>query len=287
MITKAFAKVNLTLSVQGKRTDGYHELAGIMHEIGLCDEICITPASLGIQVKCAEQPGENNTAYKAAYEFMQAAGIRDGLVIDIEKNIPSQAGLGGASADAAAVLRSLNELYGYPVSQEKLFEIGKSVGADVPFCLHGGCAYAGGIGEKLSKLTPRQMHITLVQGEKGIATKELFSFYDSITDCRDKNRKESITPVLTAWENGDFCSFYTHMFNSLERAAFIKLPELAETKKRLIADTGASAALMTGSGSVIYGIYEDTASAENAAEYMRSCGYRFACVAETKTEAYV
>ncbi|MBQ6703264.1 MAG: 4-(cytidine 5'-diphospho)-2-C-methyl-D-erythritol kinase, partial [Clostridia bacterium] len=171
MEIKAYAKINLTLDVLRKRPDGYHDLRGVMCAISLHDKVYIEP---GDEIRfCCDIPlPENNTAVKAAKLFMQETG--KGADIRLEKHIPSEAGLGGASADAAAVLRGMNELYGNPVAEKRLYELGLMVGADVPFCLMGGCALAEGVGEILIPLPVPHLDIVIVKGNGGISTGALF-----------------------------------------------------------------------------------------------------------------
>ena len=260
MIKKAYAKVNLVLDCLGKRDDSYHELAGIMHSIDLFDEVSITPASFGINVTCSENIPHDNTAYRAAQFYMEASELSFGLNIHIEKHIPSQAGLGGASADAAAVLRILNEMYG-ALSEDKLYETGKRVGADVPFCLHGGCAKAGGIGEKLDTLPSQHLHLLLVKDDTGISTKELFAHYDEMFG--EKTADKRLTDAIRACKENNSALLCHSMYNALEAAAFDLVPSL-ESIKADIAAHNAKTVLMTGSGSCIYGVFFDEKSAKAA-----------------------
>ncbi|MBQ1183634.1 MAG: 4-(cytidine 5'-diphospho)-2-C-methyl-D-erythritol kinase, partial [Clostridia bacterium] len=155
MKIKAFAKVNLSLDVTGKRADGYHTLCSVFQSVSLCDIVEIEKSD-SISVKCSDTSlnGEDNLCNTAAVKFFQAAGILGGADIFIEKHIPLAAGLGGGSADAGAVLKGLNELYGNPLSEKKLLEIALSLGADVPFCMVGGTKLCEGIGEIMTELSP-------------------------------------------------------------------------------------------------------------------------------------
>ena len=148
MKIKAFAKVNLSLDVTGKRADGYHTLSSVFQSVSLSDIVEIKKAD-SISVKCSDTSlnGEDNLCNTAAVKFFEAAKIQGGAEIFIEKHIPLAAGLGGGSTDAGAVLKGLNELYGKPLSEQKLLEIALSLGADVPFCMVGGTKLCEGIGE--------------------------------------------------------------------------------------------------------------------------------------------
>lgn len=271
-VKTAYAKINLALDVLKKRADGYHELAGVMHAVDLCDTVCVTPSACGITVKCNVPLPAENTAFKAARLYFDAIGQTPEATIDIEKRIPSEAGLGGASADAAAVLYALCELY-TPLSQEALYEIGRRVGADVPFCLHGGCAKVCGIGEKLDRMPSQDLNILLVKNSGGISTKQLFGLYDELTGA-EKAVDNRLDRLISACISKDTDMLCENMYNELERAAFTLYPELKKTKEELL-DAGALSALMTGSGSCIYGIFDSATAARNAGEVMKKRGYSF------------
>ncbi len=150
IIAKAYGKINLTFYITGRREDGYHTVNSLMQSIDLCDILHITlRETVGVTVT-ADDPtlsGPENIAYKAAERFYAMSGIAGGADIYIEKHIPVKGGLGGGSADAAAVLGVLNEAYGCPIDKQALFECALSLGADVPFCLQGGTVAVKGIGE--------------------------------------------------------------------------------------------------------------------------------------------
>lgn len=281
MLLKAHAKINLLLDVLSKRDDGYHELIGIMHTVDIFDTVGIMPSlRKDIIVECNELLPKNNTAYRAASAYLNAAGIDEGVDITIEKHIPSQAGMGGASADAAAVLCGLQSSY-RALDDAKLYEIGKSVGADVPFCLHGGCAVVGGIGEKLETLPQQNLYLLLVQGSAGISTPHLFSTYDNV--AARKETKANIESAITACKTFNGNLLCENLYNALEFSAFELLPELKITKQRLL-DTGAINALMTGSGSVVYGVYGSLKDALRAKAQMQVYGYGFLEVTTTQNK---
>ena len=277
-VKSAYAKINLALDVLKKREDGYHELAGVMHAVDLCDTVCIKKSSLGITVKCNVPLPEQNTAAKAAMLYFEAIGQAPEVTIDIEKRIPSEAGLGGASADAAAVLYALCELY-TPLSQEALYEIGRRVGADVPFCLHGGCAKVGGIGEKLDRMPSQELNILLVKNSGGISTKQLFGLYDELVKG-EKPVDTKLEKLMSACIFGGRDTLCKNMYNELEKAAFTLRPELKQTKEELL-QAGALSSLMTGSGSCIYGIFDSFEAALNAESIMKKHGYSFVKAVKT------
>ena len=264
----AYAKVNLTLDVRYRRTDGKHELAGVMQSIGLFDEVTLEKAEQ-ISVFCDRPLPEVNTARSAAQVYREETGC-GGVKITIKKGLPEQAGLGAASADAAAVLRGMQALYG-GVSEERLYEIGLMIGADVPFCLHGGSAFAEGIGEILTPLAPFKngLHLVIAKGEVGVSTAALFT---SLGLPIPKEGELPVTPdfyhpekeaFLAAWEAGDVFALAKHLGNSLEAPAIALCPEIAEVKKRLM-EAGALAASMTGSGAAVIGLFENEDAALRA-----------------------
>jgi len=179
---KAPAKINLTLDITGKRPDGYHEICTIMHTVELSDTITVNAEKspetiISIKTDKAYIPcGPANTVYKAVSLFMNETGINAAVEIDINKKIPVGAGLGGGSSDAAAVIKALDTLFCSNLSIEKQNMIAAKVGADVPFCLNGGCAIARGIGEILSPL-PVLPHFPVVISKPrgGVSTAKVFS----------------------------------------------------------------------------------------------------------------
>ncbi|MBR0025606.1 MAG: 4-(cytidine 5'-diphospho)-2-C-methyl-D-erythritol kinase [Clostridia bacterium] len=267
----AYAKVNLTLDVRYRRPDGRHELAGVMQRIDLYDEVTVEKAD-GVFVTCDRPIPEKNTARSAAEAYIRETGC-GGVRIHIKKGLPEQAGMGAASADAAAVLRAMQTLYG-GVAEERLFELGLSVGADVPFCLLGGAAFAEGVGEILTPLPPvlPELNLIIAKGSEGVSTAALFTGLDLPIP------EEGEAPVvpdlhhpdnegfLAAWQAGDLAALAKCMGNALTAPAVTLCPEIAEVKQRLL-KAGALAASMTGSGAAVIGLFateEDALRAEAA-----------------------
>ncbi len=159
---RAYAKINLGLDVIKRRPDGYHEVKMIMQTVGIYDVLTFFrkkkrdgSPSITISMDNGELPsGEGNLVYKAAALTMEAFGIREGVEITLEKNIPIAAGMAGGSADAAAVFHGMKELFGLPMEQEEMKRLGVKIGADVPYCIMGGTALSEGIGEVLTPLAP-------------------------------------------------------------------------------------------------------------------------------------
>ena len=254
----AYAKINLTLDITGKRPDGYHLLRMVMQSVSLCDQLTLTEAEAGICVHCgrADVPcDESNTVYKAAAAYFAYARMEPRITIEIQKNIPSQAGLGGGSADAAAVLLALNEMYRTGYSKETLCKIGVQVGADVPFCILGGTALVEGIGEKLTVLPALpSCHIVICKPPVGVDTKQAFVLSDALPKT-DRIYSDS---VIVAIHSSDLHAVSANLGNEFERV--MNLAEVTHIKN-IMKLMGALGACMTGSGSAVFSIFEEKAKA--------------------------
>jgi 4-diphosphocytidyl-2-C-methyl-D-erythritol kinase len=263
MITlKAYAKLNLSLDVTGKREDGYHELDTIMQSISLYDTVSIEKAD-GISVRMDKDWAneQDNTAYKAAMAFLKLTGS-GGADISIQKRIPRMAGLGGASADAAAVLVGLDRLYETALSFEAMNGLAVSVGADVPFALTGGLARAKGIGERLTPLkASKPIYYAVVKPHQGVSTAEAFRCY-----CGSAH--VSIDSVKYAVLKGDTELFARYAGNALGMAALSVAPAILKAADALKA-AGAAKAFMTGSGSAMFAVFDTEQTARNAAERVK------------------
>jgi len=233
---RAYAKLNLSLKITGKRPDGYHDIDSIMQSISLHDEIDLKIIGSEINVHCSIPGIENNTVQKAAFLLLAEAKIKTGVNIQIKKNIPISAGLGGGSADAAATLIGLNKLFDLNLHRDKLLEIGAKIGSDVPFCLVGGTARCTGRGEKMEKINPRTgSSFMLAIPKVKVSTKVVYDKYD---------------------ETGAGPSE-----NALEKAAFSLFPEIGKMKKTLDKATGQDWK-MSGSGPTLYIALGDLSEAE-------------------------
>ena len=260
---KAYAKLNLSLDIRGKRPDGYHELDTIMQSIDLFDAVLIKKAEA---VRAGFDTGDidplRNTAVSAAKEFFAFTGIQGGTDISVQKRIPVQSGMGGASADAAAVLVGLNRLYGAQLNDHTLRMLAKRVGADVPFALTGGTARARGIGEALTPLQPAKLfHYVVLKPQEGVSTAEAFARYR-------KSEHVSIDTVEYAVVKGDLELYLRCAGNALGLAALAIVPQILRTADALRA-AGAKKALMTGSGSAMFAPFETMDEARAAAERIR------------------
>lgn len=254
------AKINLSLDILGRRYDGYHFMKTLMQTVDLYDTVSLQRREeAGIALSCTEQAlpcDETNLAYKAAVRFFayaEQAGVEgigeDGLAIEIEKRIPWQAGLAGGSADAAAVLVGLNELYECGFTEEQLCAIGTQIGADVPFCIVGGTLLAEGIGEILTPLPAlANCTIVLAKPEHGINTAEAFASYDS-APARERPDTDSLISTIVT---GNIAEMAGLMRNVLEP------PDDTDTQaiKAVMREFDALGAMMTGSGSAVFGIFD-------------------------------
>ncbi len=267
---RAHAKINLSLDIVGKRENGYHDLCMVMQSIRLWDEITLRRQK-DISVRCDLKflpCDDRNIAYRAARLFMEEIGSSDGIGIQIKKQIPVGGGLGGGSADAAAVLMGLNRMHGFPVPFERLLEIGLACGADVPFCMTGGTCLAEGLGEKLTPLPPMpHCHILLLRPQFPLSTKKIFG----LVDMQKIKFHPDTRGLINALHNRDLEGVCVRLYNALE--TFVPRPEIAEYKKLLLTEN-ADAALMTGSGSVVYGIFRSYDKATTAKEMFAKMGLR-------------
>lgn len=265
MIIYANAKINLALDVVGLRDDGYHETDMIMQEIDLCDKVEIELNDSGkIFLECDRKDlgdAKNNIAYKAARLFLDNFAPKKGCNIKLFKKIPVCAGLGGGSADAAAVLNGLNELCLFPATSSELAKLGLKLGADVPFCVVGGTARARGIGEVLTPVCAKtEKWLVLIKPNINISTKEAYHKIDT-TDYPHLN----IQKAVDALEAGNMNEFYALCANSFEYVTGSEHPEIGEIKQYL-KNAGAEFAMMSGSGPTVFGIFGSESSAKAALE---------------------
>ena len=265
MKINANAKINLALDVTGKRSDGYHEVSMIMQEVSLCDKIEIIPDSSGevkIEIKNSNLPcDESNIAVKAAKLFFEKTSVNDGCKIILEKHIPVCAGLGGGSSDGAAVLKSLNEIYSYPLSVDELRELALSLGADVPFFIEGKTALAKGVGEKLSKVSSKLGGtLCIIKPDIDISTPLAYKAIDSCTYPHYDIKK-----IKEALEKGDTETFINESGNVFEYVCCPIHPEIDEIKNHL-KKCGAFFAMMSGSGPSVFGIFKNKEDAQKAFE---------------------
>lgn len=255
LFEKAYAKLNLTLDIIGKRDDGYHDLKSVMQTVSFCDDVYITLGTGEAWRLTCDREGmpcdERNLAWKAAKAFFDTQGLDpNGIHIHIVKRLPSQAGMGGGSADAAAVLRALNRHYGEPLTVMELADLGATFGSDVPFCVVGGTCMCEGRGEILTVL-PAMPPCTIV-GVKPpfpVSTPFLFRKIDSVpVYTRPDN-----DAVVRALEAGDISAIADLICNVFDPVVSAEHPEIDEIKA-IYRSFGAIGAQMTGSGSACFAI---------------------------------
>ena len=259
---RIFGKINLTLAVTGLRQDGYHLLETVMHPVSIYDEVFVEPgAGLNLSVDCPQLTGDRkNLAWRAAEEFFCRAGIKPGVNIRLRKKIPLGAGMGGGSADAAAVLDQLNRLYGEPLNREQLAGAALELGADVPFFLGDGPALATGVGECLSPVPALpDCLLVICKPPFSISTREAYMLFDQ--SGRDDGRR--FAGLFAALQAGDIKGVACNMFNQLEGPVVNRYPQVGEVKKKLLG-FGALGAGMTGSGSAVFGIFAEETMARAA-----------------------
>ncbi len=283
MRVKTAAKVNLALDVTGKLPNGYHALESVFQTVGLYDEVTVELTESGIELSCevpemfaSSDPipcDERNIAYKAAKLFFEENSMDCGCRIHIKKGIPSQAGMGGGSTDAAAVLYCLGELTGKSVSKpEKL-------GADVPFFLTGGTAYVEGIGEKITPIADHSGRILVIaKGREGVSTAEAYRNIDSLEAPQHPDAKKLAEAIEKAPNEA-----YKWFGNLFEQA--VQLKEVDDIKSVMLGNDALSAT-MTGSGSAVFGLFESEEQAEICSEKLAGAGY-FSAVCKTVPESFI
>ncbi|MCQ2440932.1 MAG: 4-(cytidine 5'-diphospho)-2-C-methyl-D-erythritol kinase [Clostridia bacterium] len=256
---KANAKLNLTLDICGKRDDGYHLLDSVMQSISLHDTVKLQIADkISVCCDCEEINGEDNIAYLSAVRFFEYVGISGGVKISINKNIPLASGMGGGSADAAAVICGLNKLYKTGLDETELCKIGATVGADVPFCIIGGTARVGGIGEKIEKLPDiPQCYIVVVKAGEKSSTKDMYKKLDGM-DCLPLKTDEMIKAI----NNRSIKEISLNCSN-----AFSSVFDYGDIKEVFIKTLPLGVSL-SGSGPTVFSIYDGKEKAERCAELL-------------------
>ena len=267
----AYAKLNLTLDILGKRPDGYHEMKMVMQTISLHDDVTVALTDgkgITCRVDGAALPcDERNLAVKAAKAFCEAMNYSGGIDIALIKRIPSEAGMAGGSADAAAVLRALRELVSPTLTDERLEQIGAAVGSDVPFCIRGGTQLAEGRGEKLTVLKPAPRCFAAVcKPDFPISTPALFARVDGVT-ITDRPDTDA---MLSAIECGNADALYENVSNVFEQALPEAQRERIEEIKRTLAENGALCAALTGSGSAVFGLFREEDACRSACSALQS-----------------
>lgn len=265
----AYGKLNLTLDILGKLENGYHSLSMVMQSVSLADRVTLCcEGEKGIHVFCGEgaPEGEENIVWKAAKAFFEYCGITEYSVqFWVEKKIPSQAGMGGGSSDAAAALRLLNRAYGKGLTADELRSLGSRIGADVPFCITGGTIQAEGIGEILTPVAELpNCWILLCKPPIGVSTPQAFKESDNAPAVPPK------TPdMVQALETGSLEKIAAALGNRFQE--ILQIPQIRRIIRNM-EENGALGACMTGSGSVVFGIFCEKEKAEQAANRLKGLG---------------
>jgi 4-diphosphocytidyl-2-C-methyl-D-erythritol kinase len=276
---RAFAKVNYAHDVLGLREDGYHEVSTVMQSVSLADEVEIEVADRGFELRVEPEgavvgPPEENTAYRAWKLLRGLVGSELPIRATLRKGIPAGAGLGGGSADAAAVLVGLNELFGLGLRVEELREVGTRVGADVPFCVSGGTALGEGVGVLLTPLpAPPDHRLVVAKPLAGADTGKIYRAYD---DQGSAKSARSVEAVVAALESGDLPALAAAVGNDLAPVTAGLVPEVGQLRSELM-DAGALGASMSGSGTAVYGVFDEEGTAldvarESGAPFAGVCG---------------
>ena len=279
------AKVNFLLKILGVFEDGYHELNMFMERVGLCDELKIRRINSGITLEVLDSKIlgsiDNNLAYKAAKLFIERTQIKEGVHIELKKNIPIAAGLGGGSSDAAAVLRALNVMFESELSDSQLAEMGLELGSDVPFFCYKSAAWVKGRGEKVRPVRAKGLNILIVNPKFPLSTPLVYKMWDELQEQNVKNTvissansmtisdliedSRGLTPLKVDASSALEKSAIGVCFqNDLEMATFKISPEVRDLKERVLA-LGARMALVSGSGPSVFGMFDSEKSCEVAA----------------------
>lgn len=266
MKVKAFAKINLCLDVLRRKENGYHEVEMVMTNVDIFDVLEIKELEekkiLLRSYNTDLAMDETNLIYKAIALLQKETGKTFGVEVLLEKNIPMEAGMAGGSADAAATLKAVNELFKLGVSDERLLELGASLGADIPFCIMGGTVLASGIGEKLRRLSPLpKMKLLIVKPKAGLSTKKVYESLDIDGLNKAGFIHKDVGEMVSVIESDEadktkIEKIAERLDNILEVPSIRLLPLIADIKQKML-DNNCLGALMSGSGTAIFGIYEN------------------------------
>ncbi len=279
---KAYAKINLFLDVVGRRDDRFHDIKTVMHTISLCDDIeveAIESADSSYILDIIDSPAQlsstDNLILVAARRYAECAGISAHVSIKLNKRIPIAAGLAGGSSDAAAVLRAMNRIFENRLSKDELLSVASEIGSDVPYCLVGGTALCEGRGEIIKPLyISRKMHFAVAVSNETVSTPmaysaldRLYSNFDGSVPAKSKDSLDRLLRFL----NG--ASFPENLYNVFEQAVLPSCSGAAMIKEKML-EYNALAALMSGSGPSVFGIFENKESAERCVKLLSECEIR-------------
>lgn len=257
---RAYAKINLALAIQNKRSDGYHNLSTIMQTVSIYDRVCLQKSD---KITCNTNEryvpnGGENIAFKAAEMFFNFTKIDAGVDIFIDKNIPFGAGMGGGSSDAAAVFVGLNKLYCANIDDIAMIKLASKVGADVPFLIKGGTALVEGVGDIITNIKPvPKCNILIVKPNVSVSTADAYGKYDNLFG----ESEASANFLIHYIEKDDLDGLCFGLFNDFEKV--IEISTIKEIKEQIM-NRGALTSCMTGSGSAVFGIYKNFEEADRA-----------------------
>lgn len=269
MITlRSYAKINLSLDLVGKREDGYHLLRSVMQTVSLCDIISISKGKGGINLRCNKYyipTDERNIAYKTAMAFFEKTGIPPAVDIYIRKFIPCGAGLGGGSSNGAAVVDGLCRLYGVVMSADEKAKLCEDIGADIPFFFYGGTSLIEGVGERVTRIgNLPDCRIVIVKPKASLSTAAIFG--SPLT--KQAFGKNCTDPVMAGIAAGDIRRTFKGAGNALEPASCDVCPVIDDIKAQLLSH-GAVFSMMSGSGSAVYGVFNNYRSARKCYNAMK------------------
>lgn len=284
---KANAKINVYLNIHSRRNDGYHNIVSVMQTVSLCDLVTVdfqpapkTQIALSISNNPELPTDCRNLAWRAAELFLQHTKQTGRVQITIDKQIPMAAGLAGGSADAAAVLRALNAICGHPFSSEELCKIGLTLGADVPFCIHGGTMLVTGIGERLQRIPDMPpCALVIAIGKEGVSTPQAYAALDEIYGFFEQPNTQNtdVQELIELWQKGDLPASFTNFFNIFEDVIAKEIDEIAIIKK-MMREGGAMRSMMSGSGPSVFGVFDTLTEAEKTCQELQNKGFgAFVC----------
>lgn len=283
MITEyAYAKINLSLDIIGRRSNGYHDVKMVMQTISLRDELVFEKTDEGISLETDSEvlnsesaSGSDNLVIKAARLLYERYPIPAGVSIKLKKNIPLAAGMAGGSADAAATLRGINRLYKLGLSCDKLCKIGVEIGADVPFCVTGGTMLCEGIGEIMTPVMNNcQCLYVICKPNVNVSTKAAYEMIDTHSNLSHPD----VAGLVSGLEEGNLTKVAGLSANIFEKYTKEQYPEIAEIEDIMI-NNGALCSVMSGSGPTVFGIFSDGFDVSKVIDILKADGSRFVCTA--------
>ena len=267
---RAYAKINLILDITGRRENGYHDLRTVMQTVDVCDTLTFTKTADGAVTLTTSSElipqDADNLIVRALTLLLDTYGIREGVAVDLTKEIPVAAGMAGGSADAACALKAANELFSLGLSHEALADLGVTLGADIPYCIRGGTCLAEGIGEVLTPLpAPPACTLVIAKPAASVSTALVYRQYDAAPAAEHPD----VDALCDALSRSDLRALAAHTGNVLEPVTLRQVPVIADIKN-LMLDYGALSALMSGSGPSVYGIFESETDAIKAYHVLKA-----------------